>query len=260
LLFLVTEVPMNRITLLTLSLSLAACSSSSTPTRAQYDDTAQAIASTTATSGGGGDVASMADSVTISQGVMPPGFSLMSDGHFHGTHLGVDYNYAITCKSATGITGACGPITDQASVDVAWSGNFSSTYVDASVTRNGSWSITGLLSATATFSGTGSLSFDATVRSIFRPGAMASYSFDASAGYSAIRIATQDRTVIDGSASFDLTAHAQVTGAGSNNADATFDIHAQITFHADHTADLVLDGSQHYSLNLTTGVVVRVGA
>lgn len=251
---------MNRITLLTLSLSLAACSSSSTPTREQYDDTAQAIASTTATSGGGGDVSSMSDSVTISLGVMPPGFSLMGDGHFHGTRLGVDYNYAITCKSATGVAGACGPTTDQASVDVAWSGNFSSTYVDADVTRNGSWSITGLQSSTATFSGSGSFSFDATVRSIFRPGAMASYAFDASASYNAVRIATQDRTVIDGSATFDLSAHAQVTGAGSNNADATFDIHAQITFHADHTADLVLDGSQHYSLNLTTGGVIRIGA
>jgi hypothetical protein len=93
---------------------------------------------------------------------------------------------------------------------------------------------------------------------VFRPGVTASYSFDASAAYNAIRISTQQRQVIDGSASFDLSAHAQVTGAGSNNSDASFDVHAQITFHADHTADLALDASQHYSLNLTTGAVVRV--
>jgi hypothetical protein len=250
---------MNRITLLPFALSIAACSSSSTPTRAQYDDTAQAIASTTATGGGGGDVGSMADSVTIAQGAMPTGFTLMGDGHFHGTRLGVDYSYSIVCKSAAGAVGACAPTTDQATVDVAWSGNLNTASVDASVSRNGSWSITGLQSDTATFSGSSTFSFDATVRSIFRPGAMATYSFDASAAYNAIRIATQQRQVIDGSASFDLSAHAQVTGAGSNNSDASFDVHAQITFHADHTADLVLDGSQHYSLNLTTGGVARVG-
>jgi hypothetical protein len=250
---------MNRITLLPLVLSFAACSSSSTPTRAQYDDTAQAIASTTATGGGGGDVGSMGDSVTIAQGTMPSGFTVMGDGHFQGTHLGLDYSYSIVCKGVAGTVGACGPTTDAASVDVAWSGSLSTTYVDASVQRSGAWSITGLQSNTATFTGNGTFSFDATVRSVFRPGATATYAFDASAAYNAIRISTQQRQVIDGSASFDLSAHAQVSGT-SHDSDATFDIHAQITFHADHTADLVLDGSQHYSLDLTTGAVVRVGA
>lgn len=250
---------MNRITLITLALSLAACSSSSSPpTREQYDDTAQAIASTTATSGGGGDVASMSDSVTIAQGVLPQGFTLMGDGHFQGSHLGLDYSYTITCKSAAGVVGVCGPTTDQATVDVAWSGNLTSANVDAAVKRNGMWSITGLTSDTATFSGDSTLTLDATLRSIFRPGVTATYAFSASASYDAIKIATQQRQVIGGTASFDVSAHATVTGAGSNNSDKSFDVHAVITFHADHTADLVLDATQHYSLNLTTGVVVRI--
>jgi hypothetical protein len=254
---------MNRITWITLALSTAtitACASKDTPTPEQYDDTAQAIASATSTgSGGGGDVSSMSDSVTIAVGAMPSGFSLTGDGHFHGTRLGVDYNYSIACKSATGVVGVCGPTTDQATVQVAWSGNLDTPNVAAAVSRQGSWSLTGIQSDTATFNGDSTLSFDATLHSIFRPGVTATYSFDASASYDAIKITTQDRQVIGGSASFDLTAHATVTGAGSNNADKTFDIHAQITFHADHTADLVLDASRHYSLNLTTGVVVHVG-
>jgi hypothetical protein len=60
------------------------------------------------------------------------------------------------------------------------------------------------------------------------------------------------------SASFDLSAQAQVSGT-THDSSASFDVHAQITFHADHTAGLVLDGSQHDSLDLTTGGVVRVG-
>lgn len=249
---------MNRITWIILGSSLVACSSSSSPpTREQYDDTAQAIASATAPSGGGGDVASMTDTVTISLGAMPSGFSLSGNGHFQGSRLGLDYDYAITCKNVAGTVGLCGPTTDQASVDVSWSGNLDTANVDASVSRDGSWKVTGLQSDTATFSGDSSFSFDATLQSIFRPGVTATYTFDASASYHNIHISTQQRQIIDGSATFDLSAHHQVTGAGASNVDASFDVHAEITFHADRTADLVLDGSQHYSLNLSTGGVAR---
>lgn len=250
---------MNRITLITLGSALAACSSTSNQaTPEQYDDTAQAIATTTATSGGGGDVASMADSVSLALGTIPLGFSLQGDGHFQGTRLGVDYSYAITCKSLAGVVGVCGPTTDQATVAVAWSGNLQSTSLDASVSRTGSWAVAGLQTDTATFSGDSNFSFDATLRSVFRPGVTATYSFDASASYDAVRIATQQRQVVDGSATFDLTAHSTVTGTGSGDVNASFDVHAEITFHADHTAALVLDGSRHYSIDLATGLVVRV--
>ena len=250
---------MNRITLITLGLATAACSSTSKQaTPEQYDDTAQAIASTTATGGGGGDVASMTDSANIALGTMPAGFTLQADGHIQGSRLGVNYSYAITCKNLAGATlAACDHTTDQATVDVSWSGSLTSQYLDASVSRDGTWTVTGLQTDTATFSGDSNFSFDATVRSIFRPGVTATYSFDANASYNAVKISTQQRQVIDGSASFDLTAHSTVTGAGSGNADASFDVHAQITFHADHTASLVLDGSRHYSIDLTTGAVVR---
>lgn len=244
-----------------IGLTAAACSSSSAkPTTDEYNDTAQAIASTTSTGSGttsGGDVASMADTVSLSLGVSPPGISLSGDGHFHGNHLGLDYNYALTCKGVGGVVGACGPTTDQATVDIAWSGNLNTTGIMADVTRNGSWTVTGLQSDTATFSGDSSFSFDATLQSIFRPGVTATYSFDASASYDAVKIAMQQRLVIGGSAKFDITAHHMVTGT-KNDVDATFDVHAELAFAADHTATLTLDGDQHYSLNLSTGVVVRV--
>jgi len=35
-------------------------------------------------------------------------------------------------------------------------------------------------------------------------------------------------------------------------------VHAEITFNADHTADLVLDGTQHFKIDLTTGKITRV--
>jgi hypothetical protein len=195
--------------------------------------------------------------VSLSLGAMPAGFSVMGDGHIQGTRLGVAYSYALTCKNLAGVAGVCGPTTNEATVEVAWSGNLTSTNVDASVSRDGSWKVTGLQTDTATFSGDSSFSFDATLRSIFRPGVTATYSFDAEASYDAVRISTQQRQVVDGSASFDLSARSMVTGTGSNDVDASFEVHAEITFHADRTADLVLDGTQRYTLNLTSGVVIR---
>jgi hypothetical protein len=261
---------MKRISLFTLGATLGvglvttACSSSSSskPTAEEYDDTAQAISSTAAPSNAGtssgGDVASMTDTVSLSLGVVPAGISLMGNGHFHGTRLGVDYDYSLTCKTLAGVAGACGPTTDSATAAVMWSGNLSSTAVDADVTRTGSWSVTGLQGDTATFTGDSSFTFDATLRSIFRPGVTTTYTFDASASYDAVKIATAQRNVIGGSASFDIMAHHMVTGSGSNNVDASFDVNAKLTFNADQTASLVLDGDQSYTLNLTTGAVARV--
>jgi hypothetical protein len=254
---------MKRITLLTfvtLGSTLLGCSDSgsSEPTAEQYDDTAQAIASQTATGGGGGDVASMSDSVNIALGTMPLGFALSGDGRFEGSRLGVEFSYMITCKNLAGVSlGTCDATTNEASVDVNWSGDLTSPNLDASVTRDGSWKVTGLQTNTATFTGDGEFTFDTTLRSIFRPGVTATYSFDASASYEAVKITTDDRKVVDGSASFDLTARHMVSGT-NNDVDATFDVQAEIEFHADHTATLVLDGSRNYSLDLATGVVVRV--
>jgi hypothetical protein len=248
---------MNRITLITLGSVFAACSSSTNQaTPEQYDATAQAIATTTASSGsgGGGDVASMADSVNIALGTVPVGLSLQGSGHYQGSRLGLDYSYAITCKSLAGTTlSVCDHTTNQATVDVSWSGSISSGGLDVTTMRDGTWTITGLQTDTATFSGDSSLSFDVTLTSGPRT---ATYSFDASASYDAIRISTQQRQVIDGSATFDLTAHSMVTGAAGNSS-ATFAVNATITFHADHTASLVLDGTQHYTLDLATGAVVK---
>jgi|SRR3954469_3483369 hypothetical protein len=251
---------MNRITLVTLgsALALGACSSANQASPEEYDDTAQAIGSTVATGGGGGDVASMTDSVKIALGAMPGGFSLSADGHVHGSRLGVDYNYALSCKDSAGAALAtCDASTNQASVDVAWSGTLDTPNLDAMVNRTGTWSVTGLQGDTATFAGDSTFSFDVTLTSIFRPGVTASYAFDASASYKAIRVATADRSVIGGSASFEVTAHHTVNGT-NKDVDASFEVHAELTFAADHTAQLVLDSSRHYAVNLDTGVVVKV--
>ena len=74
---------MKRITLITLGLSIAACTASSPSssttspaTAADYEDTAQTIASATVTGGNGGigfgDVLVFGDAVSIARGHLPP--------------------------------------------------------------------------------------------------------------------------------------------------------------------------------------------
>jgi len=262
---------MNRITLLTLGSAVAACSWSSpaspssapsaTPaSRQEYDDTAQAVSSTTVPGGNGGDVGAMADALALASGAKVPGLALQSDGRFHGQRLGVDSTFMVSCKDSAGtVLAQCDATTNEATVTLSWSGNFHTSLLDATVMRDGMWTITGLQTATATFSGDSSFSSDSTLKSVFRPGTTVTYMFDTMATYTAIQIDTKKREIIGGSASFDVSGHHTATGSGTGDpVDAGFAIHAEITFHADHTADLVLDGAQHYTINLMSGTIVRV--
>jgi hypothetical protein len=247
--------------LLPFALAAAACSSSSSSTDSSltvedYDDTAQAVASVTVAGSGGGDVASMSDSATIALGVLPIGFSLDGSGEISGNRFGVEYSYAITCEDAAGNDlDVCTSLTDRAAVDVAWSGNLDLPNFTSSVSREGSWSIAGLQSDTAVFGGESEFSYDATIRSIFRPSS-ASFTFDAHAEYDGVAIDTATHDAIAGSASFDLSARKVVTGT-ENDVDKSFEVHADVEFHADRTATLLLDGEHRYTLNVATGAVVR---
>ncbi|HEX4416519.1 MAG TPA: hypothetical protein VH165_01410 [Kofleriaceae bacterium] len=275
----------------------------------------------------------MADAVNIATGHLPLGFLRGIDGHIHGNRMGVDNDFMVTCKDAAGTTQtACDKTTDSATVDIKWTGNIQVPGFSSSVDREGSWTITGLQSATATFNGSSTFSLDTTLTSIFRQGVTSSFMFSATAKYDAITVATADRQLTGGSASFEVKVDRAVTGtgngsssgsdngtgAGSDNGtgagsdtgtgsdngtgagsdkgsgagstngsgasgtstgsaghghdgdddhgggdkdsgghdiDQSFDVHADITFNADHTATLVLDGSHTFTVDLTTGKV-----
>lgn len=261
---------MKRITLISFGLSVAACSSSmqspsSPATTADYEDTAQTIASSTVVSGGSGggagDAIAMADAISIARGVLPLGFLREADGHVHGNRMGVDNSFMVTCKDAAGTAlTACDKTTDSATVQIKWTGSLQTPNLTASVDREGMWTITGLQSATATFNGTSSFSLDTTLMSIFHQGVTSTLSFDNTASYTAITIATADRQITGGSATFEVKAHRTVTGTamGSNDIDKSFDVQAVLTFNADHTATLVLDGMHTFTIDLKTGKVTKV--
>lgn len=260
---------MKPISWITLSLSIAACSSSSssTPaTSADYDDAAQTIAASTATSSGStvqaGEVLAMADSVNLSLGRLPLGFLRSGDGRIHGSRMGINHDFTITCKDAAGAALAqCDKTTDSATVEVQFSGDIKTPNLTASVDRHGTWTITGLQSPTATLNGDSSFSLDTSLMSIFRQGVTSTFTLDATAAYDAITISTADREVTGGNATFELKTHRTVTGTdmGSHDVDKTVDIQADLTFNGDGTATLVLDGTHTFTINLKSGRVDHDG-
>lgn len=315
---------MKHITLFAFASAVAACSSSSSgtspgssttaqPTTEDYEDTAQAVGAVTMSGGVGGlggcgDVVSMSDAMSLARGDLPFGFALSSrDKHIHGDRLGVDNSFTVVCKDATGATlDKCDRTTDQAQVDVSWSGSLKTPMFDSEVSRQGTWTLTGLQSDTATLSGSSTFSLDSTMTSIFRQGVTSSLTIDASSMYNAILIATKSHELTGGSAAFSLTVHKTVTGTGTDagagsgsagsgsdagsgsgsdgsgsgssgsgsagsgsagsgsssgglhDVDKTFMVTATITFNADQTADLVLNGTEHFTIDLKTGSIKRV--
>ena len=265
---------MKRITLITLGLSITACTASPTSsttspaTAADYEDTAQTIASSTVTGDNSGlnfgDIVVFRDALSIARGHLPLGFLRDSDNHCHGSHMGVGHDFTITCKDASGNTQtACNSMTDSATVTVKQTGSLTSTNMSFSIDREANFTLTGLQSATATFNGDSSFSLDESLMSVFHQGVTRTLMFDATAAYKAITIATADQTITGGSASFEVKAHRTVTGTGSgsgsnHDVDKSFDVKADLTFNADQTATLVLDGTQTFKIDLKTGKVTKV--
>jgi hypothetical protein len=271
---------MNRTPLITLGLSIAACTSSPTqsttsaPTTADYDDAAQTIAASTVTGNGGGgggaggdisfgDVLVFRDAVSLARGRLPLGFLRDRDGKCHGSRMGVNQDFTVACKDAAGAAQTqCDSTTDTATVTVMFKGDLQTPNLTSSVDREASFTITGLQSATAQFDGDSSFSLNTSLTSVFHQGAMSTLMFDATASYKAITITTADRQITGGSASFEVKAHRTVTGTGSgstnHDVDKSFDVNAALTFNADQTATLVLDGMHTFTIDLTNGKVTKV--
>jgi hypothetical protein len=236
-------------------------------TAADYEDTAQTIASSTVTGDSSGlnfgDIIVFRDALSLARGHLPLGFVRGGDGHCRGSHMGVGHDFTVACKDAAGnAQTACDSKTDSATVTVKLTGSLQTPNLAFSIDREASFTLTGLQSATATFNGDSSFSLDESLMSVFHQGVTSTLMFDATAAYKAITITTADQMLTGGSASFEVKAHRTVTGTGSgsgsnHDVDKSFDVTADLTFNADQTATLVLDGTQTFKIDLKTGKITK---
>jgi hypothetical protein len=235
------------------------CSSSDskgTPTSSDYDDVAQSTAAIVATPGGGGEIGSMSDSATLALGTTPADVTLSASGSYSGVHSGVTYSFTLTCTDAAGLTlPHCGPTTNDAQASVSWSGDLSVPDYTATVNRSGSWTLSGVQTGTATFSGSGNLTFASQFASAFRD-EQASTNLSYSATYDALTYNETTHLVTGGSVSYTINGAASASST-SGAAGGSFTIDAVLTFASNGTATLTLDGSHTYAIS-ASGTVTKV--
>jgi hypothetical protein len=235
-----------------LALAVTGCAQKSDePTQQDYNDVASSVGALVA--GGGGELASLEDSVGTATGEIPFGFSSNGSGQIEGTRGGLSFLYEVACTDVDGVTmAACDSTTDSASLLVEWSGNYDGDFWQFDISRTGEWSVSGLQGDVAVFSGEGTFDVSSASQSL---DGQRSRSFELSyAGSYDISWDIAAQRVIEGAISYDVHAERHVDGEDAD-ADAVFDIDAEITFDGTGTARLVLDGSHSYDLDLTTGTV-----
>jgi hypothetical protein len=239
-----------------LVLSTAACGGNEdSATDEEYDDVAQSLGVVVSTGNGGGEVASLSDSADLAIGLAPLGITLKASGEFNGSRAGLAYDYSLSCSDEDGQALArCGAETDTAQVEVAWSGNLALPHFSASVDRRGTWQLTGVQSGTAVFSGSSSFEADAQFQAAWR-NIQRHYHLSYEASYDDITVQRAPRQIVSGAVHYDVAASREASSTRGES-EATFDVSADLTFN-NGSAELVLDGSHRYTLNVATGQVTR---
>lgn len=236
-------------------LIVVAVGCNSGPSDEDYDDVAASVGALTA-SDSGGDVGSMQDAVEASQGESVDGVTASGSGSISGERGGLSYEYELTCSNEGGdVLAVCDATTDTAHLTVDWSGELDLARFDASLSRSGDWTLSGIQSEVVTLNGVGSFDADSSFQALFRDETRTLHlEYDAS--YDGVQISKSMRRPIGGTATFAV--HMQRTRErGSRNVEAEFDIDAVVTFTSDGVGHLVLDGERSYVISLDDGSVTQ---
>ncbi len=227
------------------------------PTDEEYDDVAVAVGALVA-SDSGGEVGSMSDCVTLSQGQTPVGMTGEGSGAVVGLRAGLEYEYTVTCLDSSDTPlDLCDETTDSARLTVSWTGELDLSALGLygysySVARTGDWTLSGLRSGETELNGQGSFDVGSHYNAIY---GMISKDFtlDYDATYTAVRI--DDLGVIrGGQITYGVQVHAE-SGGWVSSAETDLSMQALVTFDSSGQAMLEMDGHRSYDLDLATGSV-----
>ena len=197
------------------------------------------------------------DSIDLSQGAASDSFKAVegASAHERFERAGLTYEYFVDCLDASGsVQTVCDPATtDSAGVAVSWSGALNLPNYQASITRTGEWTLTGLQSNTAEFNGNGSFDIESHFQAIYRPVTKDLF-LSYEANYDKIQIDMVNRQVVSGSISYAISGSREVM-RGNATRSGEFSVTVDITFNAPGSASLVIDGSRSYTVDLNNGAV-----
>jgi hypothetical protein len=235
---------------------VAACSSDDTISDEDYDDVASALASTNRPQGGsrGGELGAMVDLGILARGGAVPGFSL-SGNAWLGNRLGLSYRYELACHDTEDRSQlVCNDETDVAYVDVVLSGMLDLPFLHLQLDRMGDWTVTGLTTNAASLDGSGLMQLETRVE---RTDTTAMYELTYGADYRGITLARGEAWPRAGSIEYAIEVERTRTTSGTTDT-RHFTLDARLNLAAGGRAMLTLDGSQHYQLELDSGVVARM--
>ena len=214
----------------------------------EYDEIAQLVASSVATPDGGGIAGGAADAARLARGEMPAGFAMdPQTGMATGSHHGISCVYMVFCVDAQGMhMDRCGPAAETATIVAAWQGTLALDTFAGVISRQATWTLTGMGSGRATLAGQSQLVYDVT----FTPGTVhdrATATEDA-----ALAVDPETGVIAGGTLASQIRAHRTVDAShGQQLWD--HELGAEVTFSGTGTATLVLDGTRTYTIDLATG-------
>ncbi|QQR91545.1 MAG: hypothetical protein IPJ88_07440 [Myxococcales bacterium] len=246
---------LSIIAALSMGLFYASCKTSEEPTSDDYDDIAAGVAAIVA-GDQGSDTESMQDAVLLSDGETPEGLSTANlQGSSAGTRGSLNYSYEVHCTDFQGnLLDICdAEITDFAEISVNWDGNINTERYDATVSRDGNWTLSNLQGDTVLFNGEGSFYLESSFTGLFLQ-TTRTFIFDYLATYENVSYERSSGLFVDGTATFDIRAERTRSNAFSD-VEAEFNVMAVITFQSDGNASIVLDGKRSYQLNTATATL-----
>lgn len=216
-----------------------------------YDGVASAIGASASM----GELAAMVDMVAIAEGAMPQGVTYVGvdDAHFHhatAARGGLTFDYLYHCNdSADVIVPTCDGNANHSHVTVKWTGNVAATKLTIdSIALEGDWAVRDLQVDKPRLGGDGKMSFVARIDD----GTAATFKISYDATLDRVRFAPGQRLPAAGK--IDLVVAVDRT---RGNATRTFTTSGSLLFTGAGTANLTLDASNQYSLDLATGVTTR---
>lgn len=235
----------------TSALLLGACGQQ--PTAEDYDDVAVSVGALVADNSGG-EAEAAEDAVGVATGDMPAGLTNSGSGTVTGKRGALEYSFEVTCVDAAGQTmSECSDLADEAHLVLHWEGDVSTARWNATLVRDGDWTLTDIQSGTATFDGTGQFDVESEFMALYRP-VSRSFQLDYDATYDGVQIRTSDRAIVGGEATYQIHAQRTVSRRGRTK-DRAFDIAADVTFEGENQATVVLDGVRTYRVDMTSGSV-----
>ena len=242
----------SRLPVAAAALLFAACSSNGADTAASQQDYEQVAQSLAGNASPRAEPAMFGGVADLAGGLIPVGLSLDASGRFFGEHDGLTYDGTITCTDlGTALPAQCGPATSVAQVTGTWTGALTLPRLAISATRTGTWTLSGLLTATVTIEGTA----HAELTSQFASASDQNHkqlALAADATYRAVVVDRVSRLPVGGDIEYAITGRRTHTTPGLDTSQA-ISMDATLTFHPDHTATLVIDGDKHFDLDLEAG-------